>query len=216
MEITPAKGILKSGDKITFTVKFKPEKMNKRQHYRGAFILRLANGFSRPVSVYAETDFIQPFKLDKSGDKAVYVNAFAPSAVFNSKNKQKSTLLTAKDKMGLNGKVAVTDNSRIYEYKFNVPEAGRYYFLIRGYNKRGRTTRVIATINGKKSGISNQQVVQDRMRWTIITPGAGMGFKAEYFDLPKGVCTLQIQGKGHQLHFDGLVLTTDPEAFEPR
>ena len=216
MEITPASGVLKSGDKITFTVKFNPEKMNEAQFYRGAFLLRLENGFSRVVSVYAETDFYQPFKLEKAGEKAIYTNAFKPAKVTHKNAKRKAALKIVDDKLGNDGKVAVTDNNAILEYKFNVPESGRYYFMIRGYSPNGKNPKLKVSINGSKNAISTQQTVKDRMRWTMLAPGYNQGVKAQYFDLKAGETTLRIQSTGHQLRFDGLVLVSNPESFEPR
>ena len=215
MEITPAKGVLKSGDKITFTVKFIPEKMKVRQFYRGAFSLRLADGFSRVVSVYTETDFKQPFKLVEEGNDAVYIDAFAPSKVTRT-DKKKPVLRVAKNEMGVDGKVAVTEQRAIYEYTVDVPEDGRYYFLIRGYNPTGKTPRIKVKVNNTKEGVSSQQVVADRMRWTNLSPRYSVGVKVQYYDLKKGETKVTIQGVGHPLYYDGIVLAKDPEAFEPR
>ncbi|MBO5992395.1 MAG: hypothetical protein J6R00_12150, partial [Lentisphaeria bacterium] len=63
LEVSPASGVFDSGKSVTFTVKVKPELMKERTIYRGAFLLRQDNGLSRPVSVYAETDFVQPARL---------------------------------------------------------------------------------------------------------------------------------------------------------
>ena len=51
--VSPAKGVLRSGEKTTFTVTLNPVKMCGRHEYRGAFLVRTADGFSRPVSIYA-------------------------------------------------------------------------------------------------------------------------------------------------------------------
>ena len=213
-EVTPSAGTLKSGDKITFTVKFNPEKMAERQFYRGAFSLRLDSGFSRVVSIYAETDFAQPFRLEKEGEKAFYIDAFTPSFVSYKGKPRKADI--KKDKMGKDGKVAVISANSVYEYTFDVPEAGRYYFLIRGYNKIGRVPKLKVSVNGSKNDISNQQVVKDRMRWTILTPGFRGNFRVQYFDLKEGKCTLRLEGTGHPLLFDGIVMASNPGSFEPK
>ena len=59
-EVTPAQARLKAGEKLTLTVKIDPGKMNSRNHYRSAFFLRSPEGWSRPVSVAAVTDFKYP------------------------------------------------------------------------------------------------------------------------------------------------------------
>jgi hypothetical protein len=88
--------------------------------------------------------------------------------------------------------------------------------MLRGYSPNGRSPKLKVSVNGSKSKISVQQCVKDRMRWTMLAPGYSLGFKAEYFDLEAGETTISIQGAGHPLYFDGLVLVSNPESFEPR
>ena len=54
--VSPHSGTLESGQKVTFTVTLVPGKMQNRSIFRGAFLIRLASGYSRPVMVYAETE----------------------------------------------------------------------------------------------------------------------------------------------------------------
>ena len=214
-EVTPAKGILKSGDKVTFTVRFKPEKMNNRRNYRGAFLVRTADGFSRVVSIYAKTDFVQPFKLEKAGEKAIYIDVFKGKA-FNAKKKTSTSLSVKDDARAKDGKVVVSSSRKIYEYTVDVPEDGRYYFMIRGYAS-GSKPRLQVSVNDAKFDISRQQTEFDRMTWTMLTPGRGFGHMSQHFDLKKGTNKVRIQGtSGGVLHFDGLVLTDSPGSFEPR
>ncbi len=53
-EVTPANGVIKSGEEITFTVKLDNARMPERQEWRGAFAIRFEDGLSRPVAVYAK------------------------------------------------------------------------------------------------------------------------------------------------------------------
>ena len=58
--VTPDAASLKKGESVKFTVKVIPSKMKDRIHYRNTFFLRTADGWSRPVSVRAKTDFVYP------------------------------------------------------------------------------------------------------------------------------------------------------------
>ena len=58
--VTPAAASFKKGEPVKFTVKVIPSKMKDRIHYRNTFFLRTADGWSRPVSVRAKTDFVYP------------------------------------------------------------------------------------------------------------------------------------------------------------
>ena len=214
-EVTPSKGVLKSGDKITFNIKFLPEKMNNRRHYRGAFLVRTADGFSRGVSIYASTDFVQPFKLEKAGEKAIYIDAFSGKA-YN--KKQKATTLTVKENAaGKDGKVVVVSPRKIYEYTVNVPEDGRYYFMIHGAtnNFTDGKPRLMVSVNDDKFESSRQQTAP-HMTWTMLTPGRGFGHMSRYYDLKAGENKLRFYASNGVLMFDGIVLTDSPGSFEPR
>ena len=212
-EVTPSKGVLKSGDKITFTVKFKPEKMNKRHNYRGAFLVRTADGFSRAVSIYASTDFVQPFKLEKEGETAIYIDAFKAKAYF-AKNKKPTTISVKNDKLGKDGKVVAFSSRKVYEYTVDVPKAGRYYFMIHGYGKSRPTLKV--AVNNDEMENSRQQCFE-YMSWTMLTPGRGFGNMCREYDLEPGTHTIRIQSANNTAFcFDGLVLTDSPASFEPR
>lgn len=209
--VTPSKGVMKSGDKIVFTVKLLPEKMNKRHDYRGAFLVRLNNGFSRAVSLYAKTDFVQPFKLEKKGDKVYYIDAFKPSKLSSG-----AKLKTKADPKGVNGKTIVADSNTCYEYKVNIPADGRYYFMIRGYNPKSRTPSISVAVDNDGMETSRQQV-KDYMSWTMFTPGRGFGNMCRHYDLKKGEHKIRFElQEGSQFFFDGLLVTTNPGSFEPK
>ena len=211
--VTPSKGVLKSGDKITFTVKFIPEKMNERHDYRGAFILRLANGFSRAVTIIADTDYVQPFKLEKEGETAVYIDAFNPASVTNAKSNRKSTLFIKDDKLGVKGKTIQLNSRNIVEYKVDVPKDGRYYFMIHGYSA-GRP-RLQVSVNDDKFEESRQQTKR-YMSWTMLSPGRGFGNMCREYDLKAGENRIRIRCSSGNFVIDGLVLTDNPASFEPR
>ncbi|MBR7119908.1 MAG: right-handed parallel beta-helix repeat-containing protein [Lentisphaeria bacterium] len=214
-EVTPANGVFKSGEKVTFTVKFKPEKMKKLHNYRGAFLIRLANGFSRVVAVRAKTDFVQAFKLEKPGEKAFYFDAFSPK-VTKVRGKGKAVAVINKsDKLGVEGKTITPSQKLIYEYKLDVPEDGRYYIMLHGYGNDG-VARLYASVNGSKFAVSEHRV-KPYSGWTMVMPGRKQGRRAQHYDLKKGICTLKIRAANNRLmHIDGIALIDNPESFEPK
>ena len=212
MEITPSQGELKSGDKFTLNVKFIPEKMKKMHNYRGAFSLRLANGFSRVVAVYAFTDFVQPFKLEKEGRTAIYVDALSPK-VTSVKGKKINKAAVLEDKLGIDGKTVAASTRNIYEYSIDVPEDGRYFFMIHGYSPR--RGRLYVAVDKDPFQVSEQQS-KPYMTWTMLTPGCSFGRRSRHYDLKKGTHTLRIRNAGGEFKFDGIALIDDPESFEPK
>ena len=106
---------------------------------------------------------------------------------------------------------------KIYEYTVDVPEDGRYYFMIHGRAaKDSGNPRLKVSVNDAKFDISRQQTESDRMTWTMLTPGRGFGHMSQHFDLKKGTNKVRIQSSTGVFHFDGLVLTDSPGSFEPR
>ena len=75
--VTPAQASLKAGETLKLTVKLLPEKMKSRINYRSTFFLRTPEGWSRPVSVAAVTDFKYPPLDQRPGMKK-----FTPGAPF--------------------------------------------------------------------------------------------------------------------------------------
>ena len=212
-EVSPAKGVFKSGDKVSFTVKFKPEKMKERRIYRGAFSVRLANGLSRVVAVYADTDFVQPFKLDKVGETAVYIDP-VPAKAYRIKKGTPASVTPREDKLGKDGKVVTTSTRSIFEYTFNVPEDGRYFVMIHGYSP-SRSATIQAAVDGDKMQQASLQV-KPHMTWMPIAAGTGYDNKSRHYDLKKGTHKLRIHAGRNQFFFDGIVVTDSPGSFEQR
>jgi len=71
-DVTPKEGVVRSGAKTVFTVTFDAAKMAKETFPKSAFLVRTADGFSRPVTVYAETDHVPFVKCEKPGEVALY------------------------------------------------------------------------------------------------------------------------------------------------
>ena len=54
-QVSPDRGTLAYGKPVKLTVSVKPEKITTARIHSGAFLIRLPNGLSRPVSVYADS-----------------------------------------------------------------------------------------------------------------------------------------------------------------
>ena len=61
------------------TVTFDTAAMKDRRIWRGAFLVRTAEGLSRACSLYAVTDFVPPFEAVEPGEHAVYLDATKPA-----------------------------------------------------------------------------------------------------------------------------------------
>lgn len=173
-------------DKVIIT--FNEAKMQKRRIYRGAFVVRTPDGYSRVGSLYASTDFIPPYHCEKEGQVAIYDNDFK-----------------------LIGKQSVTSN-------FNVVNDGRYWFLIRGKCGNANTPRAVklmVSVDGSKPLLS-KQTMYGYPAWSVLHPmEEELMLGLVHFDLTKGNHTITITSQEGEASFEGLVLTDSPWMFEP-
>ncbi|MHC4403024.1 MAG: right-handed parallel beta-helix repeat-containing protein [Planctomycetota bacterium] len=124
--VSPHSGTLESGQKVTFTVTLVPDKMQNRSIFRGAFLIRLANGYSRPVMVYVETDVVPAVKPSREGVFVEYIEAETPFGT--------QAQASVQDALASGGACSVLsgDTSKgTAEYRFAVPKAGKYFVLMR-------------------------------------------------------------------------------------
>ena len=188
-EVSPSSGVLNAGEEFTLNVRLLKDRMQGRRFYRGAFLVRTPDGLSRPCTIYKETDFIPPFEAEGPGDSAVYLDASTPDA----------------------------NDGEAQEWSFTVPKTGRYYILIHGSGKP--FTEVFAGIDGGEMKLSQHQTYSGFASWTILSPGGDWNNRITYYDFDAGeVHTLRLSPSPHadkRLHPDGIVITDNPEAFEP-
>lgn len=78
-EVTPASGVLRAGDRLEFTVRRRTDRPAVPGRQRGIFLIRSADGYSRPVAVYGRNP-AAPEKLVRPGFTTLYLEAEAPAA----------------------------------------------------------------------------------------------------------------------------------------
>jgi hypothetical protein len=73
-DVQPASGRVAPGEKLTLTVTLNRTALQGRPRFKGAFLVRTANGLSRPVSVYATADFHEDLR-PASAPNSAYLDA---------------------------------------------------------------------------------------------------------------------------------------------
>ena len=185
--VAPKKGQIPAGGRQVFTVSFRTELMNDRHDYRGAFLVRTPNGFSRPVSVYAETDFVPPFKPEAPGAIVHYAEV---------------------------GGEQVVRPGQTFEYAFDLPKDGRYYFMLR-LKDDGNRGRLQGAIDEAKPELVKPQA-KSHYQWLMFDPGCDFGNRIRFYDLKAGRHVMRFKGVKAGLTLAGALVTTDPGPFEPR
>ena len=213
-DVQPAQGVLKSGTKTEFTVTFNPARLNDRHFYRGAFLVRTKEGFSRPVSVYVYTDFQCPFKPETGDAVAVYVDAFKPQsgtipAVADAPDAQNGKVVSLASGFGKKNEVT---------YAFDLPKDGRYFILARGRNDTGSTWTAQGRVDdGEWSKLTC--TARKYMSWVPVSLPSycGHDVRVSGFDLKAGRHTFTMRGTGLRPYmYEGIVVTDNPGLFDPR
>lgn len=188
--VAPAAGTLAPGEERSFTVSLDAQKMGGRRQYRGVFLVRTPDGLSRAVTLYAETDFVPPYRAEKPGDVALY----APEA-------------TA-------GVFRALDKGRPLEFTFDVPKAGRYYPMI-----HAKTWGWIDVSVDGGAFVPSRQENAAHPFWTLLTTDTKTlhgGGRHCWLDLTAGRHVIRLRQNRGGLVLDGLVLTDNPLSFEPK
>lgn len=209
-EVTPSSGTLRSGEPLTLTVRLLPERMRNRYRFRGAFLLRLKNGFSRPVSVYADNaDRRIPPRPAAKSLTAFYRNASTPDSGFR--------YPVFKDAGADNGTAVRLDGERgknMAEYKIDVPKAGKYYLMlrIRSEHPVGSHDSVFCAVDGEAPAEAHLSS-RDFWCWSPAHPGGGQFRRLKQYDLSAGTHVVRIAPR-ESLDLDLIAFASDPAPFE--
>jgi parallel beta helix pectate lyase-like protein len=127
--VEPSEGVFKNGEKILFKVKLNQDKLKEPKLYRGLFLLRQENGFSRPVTVYAQIHGNQNIKKKGQGF-SLYIEAEKPAGkqvfdiVDDSNASEDKCVFLNPEKLRILAEKALL-------YEFEVLETGKYQILLR-------------------------------------------------------------------------------------
>ena len=184
--VYPASGVVESGREIVFTVTFSAAEMAARRLWRGAFLVRTADGFSRPVTIYAETDHVPPFRAEKPGETAIYA-AVDPAKPFTTYS---------------------FDVPRDGRYYFMLRAR-------RSPQWSGEKETVSVKVDGDEADISTLQN-HLWPTWMVLAPGGTYMCWIRYYDFKAGLHTLALAPGSGEPQIEGIVLTDSPGSFEPQ
>jgi hypothetical protein len=208
--VTPAAGTLESGRIASFTVTLRPERMTARALYKGAFLLRLAGGLSRPVMVYAVTSYQQAVKPARDGVWTQFIEAEAPTAggpyeatADPTSSGGRALLLAGKAK------------ENPVEYRFTVPRAGKYFVLlrVRGEEPVGQHDSLYFGVDAGPLETAQLRVATT-WSWCMAAQNRSMSLIClQSFDLTAGDHVVKLSPRESVL-IDLLALTDNPAIFE--
>ena len=207
--VTPASGKLNSGEKIIFTVKLNPEFMKKRSIYKGVFLLRLKNGYSRPVSIYAKTDVKQLVKPAKQA--TLYIEA---EKTVNGKE----YYAELKDSEASGGKYILLSgrNRKAAQYSFNISKAGKYFVVMRVKSDKPVSSHDSLQFSVDGGEMKTAHLQSDTCwTWALAANNDQHLKHLKAFKLKKGKHIIKVMPK-EAIYLDLISITEKPELFEPR
>jgi hypothetical protein len=208
--VSPEQGVLQSGQTVQFTVSVVPDRMKDRKVYRGAFLVRLANGYSRPVTVYADTDFVPPVKPAGEGSFVAYLEAEEPSGG--------TAHEVIPDDTATGGKcvlVAGPRDGQPTEYHFTVPADGSYIVLM-----RVRSEEPVGSHDSLFFCLDEQASDEASLRsdtswtWSMVAHNREQRLTClQPFKLKAGEHVLKLTPR-ESLYLDLIAVTTNPGMFD--
>jgi hypothetical protein len=208
--VTPKAGILASGNTITFTVTLRPGKMTERTLYRGAFLIRLESGYSRPVMVYARTDVVPEIKPTSEDAWVTYIEAEAPDS-------RKDYDIVADYEASKGRCLLLSGPAREdpVEYRFSVPRTGEYFLLL-----RVRSDAPASSHDSLYFGIDNRPFDRAQLRsatswaWSMTAHNSQMSLIClQAYELTSGKHALKLAPR-EPLHVDLIAITDNPGLFD--
>jgi hypothetical protein len=185
-EVTPAKVSLKANESVTLTVKVDPRKMNSRINYRSVFFLRTADGWSRPVTVMAQTDF----KYPETGEG---MQVFKPGAPF---------------KKVSGGGVRFDDPAKKFQFQFTLPEPSGIFITI-----EARALKPVGQHDSVSLGVNNETPSYCPLR--KMSASRYVTNQVRNYNLPAGTHTITLVPR-ESLDLKQVTVITDVRATERR
>jgi hypothetical protein len=208
--VAPKAGIPTSDTTRTFTVTLRPEKMTEKILYRGAFLIRLESGYSRPVMVYAKTEVVPEIKPTSEDAWVTYIEAEAPD--------NKKAYEVAADSEASQGKCLLLRGPAMknpVEYRFSVPKTGPYFLLL-----RVKSDEPTGSHDSLYFGIDNGRFDRAQLRsaaswtWSLAAHNSQMSLIClEAFELSAGEHVLKLAPR-EPMYIDLVAVTDNPGLFD--
>ena len=200
--VTPEQGTIRAGEELAFTIKLHPEKMPRAKRYKDAFLIRMPDGFSRPVMVYA--DMRESGEL-RAKEKGVFLSIDA------------GELENAKDYPSESGgaiRIDARDGAKPLIWNFDVPEDGIYYFFAHFHTTGIQLNLFDFSVDGDKAAPLARQMLGGDYQipaWKhIFRIDRPRDKYFEFFRLKKGRHELKIM-PGRPVTLGKLAVTNDIE-----
>ncbi len=205
--VRPDHGSVAPGAPVRLTVAVHPEKLVRSRLYRGAFLVRFPDGFSRPVMVYADNR-AAPLRKFRGTGVMLYAEAERPVA-------PTETPFPIRSDVRAGGGQAVVftpgpGRNRFAEYAFDLPRSGPYLLFARARLPGAKSARIRLAVAVDGGPLKRaDMIVHPYWSWVMISVERGAWAPFKPIRLQKGRRRFRLYPKNEFL-LDLLVLTDDP------
>jgi len=203
LTVEPSTGVFKENSNVQFKISINKDKIKKPGLYKGLFLIKLENGYSRPVTVYAKAEGKEEIKK-KSEGFALYIEA--------EKSSVPHIFKVMEDKKASERKCVYLDSAikgMSLSYDFAVPKDGDYQIFVRVKSEEplGSHDSVFISLDEEKN---RQAHLRSDIEWKWSGCGAttSLGTTAKPFNLKKGKHNIRLFPR-ETLSVDMLLITDD-------
>lgn len=199
--VEPAKGTFKENSSTQFKIMINKEKIKDPGLYKGLFLIRMENGYSRPVTVYAKAE--GDVEIKKKGEGfAFYIEAETPSS-----NQPFKIIEDKKASASKSIYIDIAKEKDSVSYDFEVPKDNDYFIFLRmkGEEPVGAHASVFISVDGEDK---RPAFLKRSTEWCWSGTGAvtSLGTTAKPITLKQGKHTVKISPR-QSLSLDLLLIT---------
>jgi hypothetical protein len=202
--VSPSSGEMNPGEIMKLKVAVDNGLLVGRPLFRGAFLVRTPEGFSRPVTVYANGLFKEIFRPEET-KQTVYVD---PASL----PEMKQWVITTNDPSVEGGKyvtLGAAVKSGEVNAEISIPKTGKYFLLARvGIENKLSERNFVFVIGDKYKEIS----FNPKYHWTRPVKTFKVIFLDSLGELKEGKYKLRF-GSKDDINLNELIITDNPEVF---
>lgn len=203
LTVEPSTGVFTENSKVQFKVSIDKDKIKKPGLYKGLFLIKLENGYSRPITVYAKAEGKEEIKK-KSEGFALYIEAENSSVPHIFK--------VMEDKKASERKCVYLDSAikgMPMSYDFAVPKDGDYQIFVRVKSEEpvGKHDSICISIDDtpKRDAYLRSDI---DWKWSGCGATTSLGTTAKPFNLKKGKHNIKLYPR-ETISVDMLLITDD-------
>jgi hypothetical protein len=207
-QVEPSSGEIKPGEPLKLTVRVDRGMVNSRALFKGAFLVRTAEGLSRPVTVYAAGKYQEELRPPEAPN-TIYVEAASIAGTEPYVSAATAPNVVGGKQVALNG----AERTPRLNVEFEIAKPGRYGLMARLGNEddvmQGREFEL--TLNEAEA--PETFIVNADYQWSAGLRSVRVVFLHDLGDLEAGKHQLQLVPTQGNFNLNEIIITDNPGVF---